>query len=225
MIKKSFGYGALFNLRQVDATFHEVIGIFIQNEKMKKVFAIFIGLLIHFSVSSQTITVNTWYVIPPTSGCNGIWAIDATAWPCSTSGCIYAFPSPFGCTTSIPTCDSIVADTLYIPLCSLPCNLVASCSPGPVVICGTPPPPVTTGINQTAINEIRTSFSNKVLSIENSNSFDLIELYDISGRKILSRKSSGSKEIVDFNSLSPQIYILILRNKSNEIVYRKKLAW
>lgn len=219
-------YGALFYLRYVDATFHEAIGVFRQNALMKKVFAIFIGLLIHFSVLSQTITVTTWYVIPPTSGCNGIWAIDATAWPCFTAGCVYSAGSPTGCLSTIfPACDSIVGDTLYLPLCSLPCDIAASCGPGPVVVCGTPPPPVTTDIDKIKIQEIKTSFTDKILNIGNLNTDDFIEIYDISGRKTVSRKSSRTIETIDFNMLSKQIYILLVRNKSNEIVYRKKIAW
>lgn len=191
---------------------------------MKKYSVILIGLIFAIKVYSQTITVTTWYVIPPTSGCNGIWAVDATAWPCFTGGCTYMFPSPFGCTPSIPTCDSIVADTLYIPLCSLPCNLAASCSPGPVVICGTPPP-VTTAINQVYQQEIKTFFSDNTLNIENLNPNDIIEVYDISGRLIFGKKISETKEEVDFKSYSKQVYILLVKNNTNETVYRKKITW
>lgn len=192
---------------------------------MKKCFLLFAILIISARISSQTITATTWYVIPPTSGCNGIWAIDASAWPCFTSGCSYAAASPWGClTTTFPVCDSIVADTLYLPLCSLPCNIAASCSPGPMVICGTPPP-VTTGVNQPFLEKIKASLTDGILNIENLNPNEIIEVYDVSGRQIIAKKNSGTKEEIDFTSLSRQVYILLVKNKTNETIYRKKIAW
>ena len=190
---------------------------------MKKFLVILIALFFATKIYSQTITVTTWYVVPPTSGCNGIWAIDATTWPCFTGGCTYMFPTPFGCTPSVPTCDSIVADTLYIPLCSLPCYIAASC--GPVALVCSILPPVTTSINQTNQQEIKTIFSNNTLSIENLISDDFIEIYDVPGRLIISKKSSGTNEEIDFSLLSRQVYILLVKNKANETIYSKKIAW
>ncbi len=80
---------------------------------------------------------NTWYVNAPTSGCNGIWAINTTLWPACTGGCTYAAASPSGCLTTVfPGCDSIVGDTLYLKICSLPCNIMANCGTSSAT-CGT----------------------------------------------------------------------------------------
>ena len=188
---------------------------------------LFTSLIITSAASSQTITATTFYVIPPTAGCNGIWAIDASAWPCGTLGCAYSAGYPMGCLTTIfPACDSIVADTLYLKLCSLPCNIVASCSSGLAVICGTPLPITTSITNQQSQPEIKTAFSDeKILFIENLNSDEVIELYDMTGRKIVSKRSSGTSENIDLNILSKQIYIILVKDKTSRVIYRKKIAW
>ena len=190
---------------------------------MKKYLLIIVGLLIHFSVSAQTITATTFYVTPPTTGCNGIWAIDATTWPCSCT-CTYSV-TPFGCLNSgWPACDSIYADTVYMKLCSVPCNIIAATFSGSVVICGTPPL-LTTGIIQQSVPEIKTDFnSERILTIQNLIASEIVEIYDITGRKIQTQKCFETSTQIDFNSFSRQIYVLIIRNKAHEIVFRKKIA-
>ena len=62
-------------------------------------------------------TANTYYVIIPTSGCNGVWAFNA---PISTN-CNPPYlieMTPFGCATY----NHITVDTLFYDLCSIPCN-------------------------------------------------------------------------------------------------------
>lgn len=115
-----------------------------------------IALIFIQSIYSQIIYVgqssNTWYVNAPSVGCNGIWAININQWPCGMA-CTYAAASPFGCLTTIyPDCDSIFGDTLYLKLCSLPCNIIASCdSSSPTCGTGTP---LTTGINKLIAEEL-----------------------------------------------------------------------
>ncbi|MCU0434876.1 MAG: T9SS type A sorting domain-containing protein [Bacteroidia bacterium] len=99
---------------------------------MKKLL-LFLSFLSCSFLHSQTIT--TYYVIPPTSGCNGVWAIDAIQLACGQQ---YLF-TPSGCANFSPT---VVADTAYFQLCSIPCSLTVIGLNGICGICGTP---LTTG--------------------------------------------------------------------------------
>ncbi len=64
-------------------------------------------------------TPNTYYVIPPTNGCDGVWAVNDSI--LSTTTC-----SPSYLITIIPTgCASYShynGDTLFLNLCSIPCS-------------------------------------------------------------------------------------------------------
>ena len=162
---------------------------------MKALFiSILFSMLFNLATRSQTTsyidqTANTWYVIAPTSGCNGIWAIDITNWPCGM-GCSYAMANPIGCLTSyFPNCDSIVADTLFLKLCSVPCNLAATCDTISE-ICGTGTPVTTTGIsslNQPSGIKLFPNPSEGELTLQYdtlSSAPGMLRIYDITGRLV-----------------------------------------
>lgn len=90
-------------------------------------------LLFCVKIHAQTTTVTTWYIIPPTSGCNGVWAVDALTYgPCS-AGAQYNM-NPMGC---VQLGGPTVADTTYLPLCAFPCDLTLINSQGQMCICST----------------------------------------------------------------------------------------
>lgn len=94
--------------------------------------AVILLLLLGAKISAQT-TVTTWYIIPPTSGCNGVWAVDAITYgPCSI-GASYNM-NPMGC---VQLGGPTVADTTYLPLCAFPCDLTFVNSQGGTCICST----------------------------------------------------------------------------------------
>jgi hypothetical protein len=98
---------------------------------MKKLLLLITVAICSF-LHSQTIT--TYYIIPPVSGCDGVWAINATQASCGQQ---YIFAPTFCASFS-----GQVADTLYLALCSQPCSLVVNGPNGPCGFCGTP---LTTG--------------------------------------------------------------------------------
>ena len=169
------------------------------------------------TTKAQTIyinqTINTWYVNAPVSGCDGIWAINKNLWPCAM-GCTYAAASPMGCLTSFfPTCDSIIGDTLFLKLCSLPCNLVANCDTN-VAICGTGTP-----VNVTGIDEYKKRYNVKLFpnpsdgsislecNLQNNDSGTLI-IYNLLGDIVGSYNiiESSKNMIVNARSLQAGIY-------------------
>lgn len=108
-------------------------------------------LLLLLSASSMlhSQTITTYYVIPPTSGCNGVWAIDALQLGC---GQLYTF-APTACALFPPT---IVADTAFLQLCSIPCSLSVVGPNGLCGICGTG---LSTGLEQT-VSPVFTTYPN-----------------------------------------------------------------
>jgi len=66
---------------------------------------------------------------------------------------------------------------------------------------------------------------NNLLIIENLNGEETIELFDIIGKKIFNSINSNSKVEINLNSFNKQIYILIVRDKNNGIVYSNKIIW
>lgn len=62
---------------------------------------------------------NTYYVTPPTSGCNGVWAVDGSVLSSGTCSPPYTYTiSPAGCANY----DYNNGDTLFFDLCSFPCS-------------------------------------------------------------------------------------------------------
>ena len=114
---------------------------------MKKIYSIlFIGLFLYTNNINAQITWPTYYVTPPVSGCDGEWAINtsATLGACGTTPYTYNF-TPIGCATTSGLTFS--GDTLFVPLCSVPCNMVLTNSSGQTCSSSTPP---TTGITESA---------------------------------------------------------------------------
>jgi hypothetical protein len=81
-------------------------------------------------------TSNVFYVIPPTSGCNGIWAVDHTLFP----GCSDPTVSFSTCWDHSAGFGTVQGDTLFIALCSIPCEIVAFCTGGSMAIIRTGTP-------------------------------------------------------------------------------------
>lgn len=63
-------------------------------------------------------TPNTYYLTPPTSGCNGVWAVELPILPCNI---ISYTMSPLNCLTFGPQS----GDTMFFNLCSIPCGFWA----------------------------------------------------------------------------------------------------
>lgn len=89
-----------------------------------------------------------------------------------------------------------------------------------------------TVLYQTGISEPQYSYQIKtfitddnLLIIENLNSEETIELFDIIGKKIFNSKNANSKVEINLNPLNKQIYILIVKDKNNGIVYHSKIIW
>lgn len=99
---------------------------------MKKALLFFSAWLCFTAAFAQN-TVSTYYVTPPTSGCNGVWAVSASQFQ-ACQAMTYNM-SPPGCVQFSP--GNVVGDTLYWSLCSVPCSLTVVNSNGGMCVCGT----------------------------------------------------------------------------------------
>lgn len=153
---------------------------------------------------SQTIT--TYYVIPPTSGCNGVWAIDALGLSC---GQTYVL-TPSACALFSPT---IVADTAYFQLCSMPCSLAVAEPNGICGICGTG---LSTGVEET-VSPVFTTYPNPATA---QSGYTIVttkpaqevkaEIISLSGQKVLTHTQAApdGKAVFDTSTLAAGTYIV-----------------
>lgn len=84
---------------------------------------------------------------------------------------------------------------------------------------------ISTGVNSLSQLVIKTYINQNNLEIENLVVNDLVELYDIAGKKVFSSKSTSASAKINLSSLSKQIYLLLVTDKEKNIVFRKKIAW
>lgn len=160
-------------------------------------------------LSAQT-TITTWYVIPPTSGCNGVWAVDASQFggSCGTGPFQYTM-NPMGCVQMTP---NIVADTLYWALCAFPCDLTIVDMTGNVCICGTGT--VTDAPAQSA-ERITTTYPNPATAsggwnilLHQPGENVTVNIYNSLGQLVVSEQHERAGQIVhvDISSLAAGTY-------------------
>lgn len=104
---------------------------------MKIHFAILGLVLMQSPMSAQTV-LTTYYMLPPTNGCDGLWAFGpaSAVWqaPC-TAPFLYVV-EPIGCAegAGIGQPFWISGDTVYSNLCSMPCGITIYDASGECVI-------------------------------------------------------------------------------------------
>jgi hypothetical protein len=168
--------------------------------------AVTLLLLFCAKINAQT-TVSTWYIIPPTSGCNGVWAVDALTYgPCSF-GAQYTM-NPMGC---VQLGGPTVADTTYLTLCAFPCDLYFVNSQGGACICGTGTQleilESTQSILTTYPNPANTSSGWNVWMHQTGENVT-VNIYNTLGQLVLTQETSGAEQIVhvDTSTLSAGTY-------------------
>jgi hypothetical protein len=107
--------------------------------KMHKV-AVWAGVLLATPVEAQ-VSLTTYWLIPPTMGCDGLWAFgpaSAVMDTCPASTWNFA---PFNCVDfpgGIPPFPNTVGDTVIVAICSLPCTFQVTTDTGICMVCIAP---------------------------------------------------------------------------------------
>lgn len=181
------------------------------NSTMKKLqYLLILSALFIAKVQAQIVySPNTYYLIPPTSGCNGIWAVQYTT-NCIGSNSII---SPFGCATI----NHFNGDTLFFDLCSIPCEYLVVNDSGSVCMSCLVFQQTTNVIEtpETAekITVYPNPFNDKIeVGIKNNIQSEIF-LFDITSRKILQQKFTNSVSL-NTEQLAKGIYLYEVRDKN-----------
>lgn len=161
---------------------------------------------------------NTYIFIPPTSGCNGVWAVQMP------TGCVvinYTL-NPWGCAMV----NHYSGDTLFFDLCSVPCDFTGINDTGNIcMVCWLLP----TGIDENSgyaegVTLSPNPFSDKLNITLSSPANDVFEicLYDVTGRNALSHSFSNSTS-VNTTRLADGMYMYEVRNK-DAVIRKGKLV-
>jgi hypothetical protein len=173
--------------------------------------AVILLLLFCAKINAQT-TITTWYVIPPTNGCNGVWAVDASQFGggCGSGPFTYNM-NPMGCVNMAnPT---IVADTLCWSLCAFPCDLTIIDMQGNMCICGTG---TVTDAPEHSSDRITTTYPNPATTTSGWNillhqpgEHVTVSIYNSLGQLVVCENHSQADQIVhvDISSLVAGTYI------------------
>ncbi len=182
---------------------------------MKNILTIAILLVTSITANAQyTYSPNTYYLIPPTNGCNGVWAIKDTV------ACSLFIMDPCW------QFDHINGDTMFLQLCYIPCSFYATANNGyPCVqaICE----PISTSITEyykTKELEIIWQDNNTFILKNAFEIFDKVSIISVTGQVILERTNKNEKEDITFNinNLPDGLYV-IMAFKNGGIVNTKKI--
>lgn len=177
---------------------------------MKKITLILVFALCAFLKINAQVTWPTYYVTPPTAGCNGEWAINtsSTFGSCGTTPYTYSF-TPISCASTGGLTFS--GDTLFVPLCSVPCNMVLMNSSGQTCSSSTG---TATGIMEAGISKSKVyptqikQGSNLNIEFPEAVSGKTIQIFDNTGRAIENIKVKDSILKYSLSKYSIGIYYI-----------------
>lgn len=174
-------------------------------------------ILASFKVAAQD-TLTTYYITPPTSGCNGIWAFGpySLLWTCPSAPYQWMF-TPSACAdTPIPVNAplNVVGDTILVPLCEQPCSFSLFSGEGEcfTIMCqlpawtssGVDPDP---GASWVMTNPI--AATNPFLELRfNDHHARTVAVIDMMGRTMRSEVSTGNRVALDLHGLAHGHYLV-----------------
>lgn len=180
--------------------------------------ALFMG-----GATAQT-TLTTYYVIPPTNGCDGVWAFGPYSALWSTcSGPYTWFFDPPGCVDGSqwgqPIPLNVVGDTILMDLCSQPCDFLFYADTGLCVVCICGPLIPTTvadadpGIDL-SIGPNPVPASAPTLQLRTPWSGPLfVQVLDLAGLSLVQVTVQGGPAELDLSSIPAGAYLLLVRDE------------
>ena len=182
-------------------------------------FSLPLGLFAQYISSANTI-----YMIPPTSGCNGQWAILDTAYTSGFCQGVAYNINPIGCASF----NSRNGDTLFLDLCSIPCDYVSINPNGNVcMICNIDFTTSSNNISTKPEANIYPNPNNGVFTIEYQ-SFQKQTLFitDLTGKivhqEILNTDYTTQKIVT--KNLSKGLYLVVIKKETGEIIKSSKMS-
>ncbi len=195
--------------------------------KPSRSLALFLGLALNMGGASAQTTLTTYYVIPPTNGCDGIWAFGpySTMWAnCGAAPFQWLF-DPMGCVdpqgVNVPL--NVVNDTIVMTLCALPCDFeLYSADSGlcTTLICGIGPTGTTAPTRPLAISigPNPVPISSPVLTLHTSNgALQHVQVLDLAGRSLVQATVQGGRAELDLNGVPAGGYLLLMHDGSGHM--------
>ena len=195
--------------------------------KPLRTLAVFLSLVAFTCHASAQTTLTTYYVIPPSNGCDGIWAFGpySSLWNSCSGPYMWLF-DPVGCVDSglgQPVPLNVVGDTVIMDLCSQPCDflfyadtgLCAVCICGPLIATKVPAR-VGQGSGCNAPNPVLSSAPVLVLNTVNTGTH-YVQMLDLSGRSLLVRTVNGGRSELDLSGIPPGGYLLLIRDGAGHL--------
>jgi hypothetical protein len=182
-----------------------------KNSCMKKYLLLlsFSFLFSEFVAAQYSSNGDTYYFTPPTSGCNGLWAVDYQPLECGSA--VYYYDQ---CSIGGPNCWQYfnqIGDTAFFQLCCIPCTLTIMGDSG---ACCSAAVFISTDIME---YNLKNSFSinpnpahdNFTISFNEQVTMDNAQLiiYDLAGREVQQEKIRSQLSTFNFQ-LSSGIYFV-----------------
>lgn len=190
---------------------------------MKTFFTLLLAVMAGMTLRAQT-TLTTYYIIPPTNGCNGVWALGPISSGCFSMGSTYTF-NPSGCAQLNATTSG---DTLFYPLCSVPCSLaVINSSSGTYCICNMnwlDADNVTAPTLQTIFTSWPNPVNSNVLHLKSTVPLQTdVSLTDATGRIVLQQhfERLGDMETLEISCIPAGVYFLKFESPGGRPVYQR----
>lgn len=196
--------------------------------KPLRTLAAFLSLVGCINNASAQTTLTTYYVIPPTNGCDGIWAFGpySSLWNSCSGPYMWLF-DPVGCVDGSqwgqPVPLNVVGDTIIMDLCSQPCDflfysdtgLCMVCFCGPLIPTRIPGPEVESSFS---ISPNPVPFSSPVLVLNTGRTGPhYAQVLDLAGRSLLMRSVNGGRSELDLGGIPMGSYLLILRDDAGHM--------
>lgn len=173
-------------------------------------------------------TLTTYYVIPPTNGCDGTWAFGpySALWSTCTGPYTYLF-DPMTCVDGSqwgqPIPLNVVGDTIIMDLCSQPCDFLFYADTGLclVCICG---PLISTGVSgqpsegalSIGPNPVPSGSSVIVLRATSLGPHH-VQVLDVAGREMIARTLNGPRSELDLSGIPPGGYLLLVKDDAGRL--------
>lgn len=190
---------------------------------MKFIFTLLFAVTASLTLRAQ-ITLTTYYITPPTSGCNGVWALGPASAGCFGMGSSYTFNPP-GCALFSPT---ISGDTIFYPVCSIPCSLMVTNSmSGIYCICDMSwldAGSITAPAMQTIFTSWPNPANSNVLHLKSTIPLQTdVTLIDATGRSVLQHhyEQLADLETLDISCITAGVYFLKFETPGGRPVYQR----
>lgn len=183
--------------------------------------------------TNAQVSLTTYYIVPPTSGCNGLWAYGPASDLFGSGQCTgpYTYNTdPFGCAESSSSGSFppfwISGDTVYSNLCSLPCTfeLISAESPEPCVYCQVTLFMGTGTIEEHTVPVITSNPINSwdpYLRVELGAGAHTLHVLDALGRLVLTHSVNGGPVVLDLSGLGAGSYSLRALHEDGSVIQQR----